>query len=683
MFGRGKLNGSCQDGNKTVNTLSAVSTTKVQGSFPSCRVTVYLAGTVTPATLYSNSSGTGLANPFTAAATGQWGFYADDGAYDVQMDQGGIVTPFTISGFYLFDGTPFLASPSNSIPRGIKDKEADILSVKDFGAKGDGTTDDTTAINNAIAHSYAGTGSGASTNPAVCIYFPEGIYVTTAALSYNHTVCLTGWNYRIKYTGGGTIAAVLALIGDPSFPGPPNFTHAAFMEGSFIQGLVLDGQGHATSGLLLQGVISAQMNYLRATNVTYAGINCNWCQQVTFEHNQVSNNIENFSTTPQYGVVIDGISSANILHQANIEHVSADGIWLKYALNTLISGGTSEGNGGAGVRCDSSGGAGYQCFNNTIMQFDVEVNGTADFIFGAGSFFNSVIQANSSSTVGIVFSGDAHYNTIAGGAIGRSTASAGTYSNHIINVGSFALSDPVWTDSGSNMNTIIRNQSTGIVTQPRDNTALSHVFGHSAAALQVVNLRSLTDTHAGIIVGDPASDWLGFDCQSGLSCWMIYPNSLGMQFISETSVDTGAINDGAIKSHQWCIGRFCQIPLAGLSVDFFDQGSGHGTTVGIRAEAGQAGNDLLKIYDNTPTTPVLKSSIDSTYAFKGPVTARHAGQGVGTFSTLPTCTSGIEGRMEPISDSTTQVWGAPAAGGGSLHALIYCGAGGNWNVMAK
>lgn len=47
--------------------------------------------------------------------------------------------------------------------------------VKDFGAKGDGLTDDTDAINNAISHSMSKVGNKGS----AMIYFPSGDYVVS------------------------------------------------------------------------------------------------------------------------------------------------------------------------------------------------------------------------------------------------------------------------------------------------------------------------------------------------------------------------------------------------------------------------------------------------------------------------------------------------------------------------
>lgn len=64
-------------------------------------------------------------------------------------------------------------TPNDPVTRSIQAKLDDIASVRDFGAVGDGTTDDTEAINRALYQLYC-----RETNAAIrrTLYFPAGIY---------------------------------------------------------------------------------------------------------------------------------------------------------------------------------------------------------------------------------------------------------------------------------------------------------------------------------------------------------------------------------------------------------------------------------------------------------------------------------------------------------------------------
>lgn len=152
-WGRVSLQGDCTQGNYPVQfpTLGYTSSTLVQRSFPGCTVAIYVNGTGTPGTLaliFSDNAGTPLSNPFTANASGHWQFWAD-GRVNVALSGGGISTPFT-----LFDY-----------------KMQDIVSVKDFGATGNGTTDDTTSIQNAVNATQGG------------LLFPAGTYKITSQIT--------------------------------------------------------------------------------------------------------------------------------------------------------------------------------------------------------------------------------------------------------------------------------------------------------------------------------------------------------------------------------------------------------------------------------------------------------------------------------------------------------------------
>ncbi len=98
----------CEQGGQKVVTSNVNSTTNVQRSYVACTATVYLTGTLTLATLYSNNSGTAQGNPFTASAVNGLGFfYADNGRYDLTLSGAGIAAPFTIGDILLSDPAAF------------------------------------------------------------------------------------------------------------------------------------------------------------------------------------------------------------------------------------------------------------------------------------------------------------------------------------------------------------------------------------------------------------------------------------------------------------------------------------------------------------------------------------------------------------------------------------------------
>lgn len=78
----------------------------------------------------------------------------------------------------------FKSRLAGSIERSLREKLDDRVSVKDFGAKGDGVTDDTDALQRAID-------SGRS------LYFPDGIYLTsrTLIIAANSSLHISGNNF--------------------------------------------------------------------------------------------------------------------------------------------------------------------------------------------------------------------------------------------------------------------------------------------------------------------------------------------------------------------------------------------------------------------------------------------------------------------------------------------------------
>lgn len=90
--------------------------------------------------------------------------------------------------------------------RTIAQKFAETISVKDYGATGDGVTDDTAAIQAAItaAYKFTGTYPGLSKGK---IYFPPGVYLITATIDASSIGAMYGESKHecvIKYSGAST-----------------------------------------------------------------------------------------------------------------------------------------------------------------------------------------------------------------------------------------------------------------------------------------------------------------------------------------------------------------------------------------------------------------------------------------------------------------------------------------------
>ncbi len=205
----------------------------------------------------------------------------------------------------------FTQAGTGAVARSAQNKMRDIVSVTDFGATGNGTTDDTTAIQAAIT-SLGSNGGG--------LYFPTGTYKITAGLTIAHPMVLFG-------NGAGSIIAPNFATGDAI-----SITVAVAAAGVVLRDLTFNAS------------VSRTANYY----VNFAS--CNYCQLIgcTF--------LGGYSGVGLTGTIATGIHIKdcrfNSLTQNNIDVIAQSGTSgcidciIK---DTLIAGASSGSQSNAGI----------------------------------------------------------------------------------------------------------------------------------------------------------------------------------------------------------------------------------------------------------------------------------------------------------------------------------------------
>jgi polygalacturonase len=183
-----------------------------------------------------------------------------------------------------------------------------IINVKDYGAKGDGTTDDTTAIENAIAAVPAAGG---------VVYFPAGVYMvdpdtliigngSNAANSTTHGIALIGDACTAQTLTKGTVIKARAA-------GTTLLEIKGAIHGVRVENITFDCDGVVANGLYIYSANNSVFRNFaiwdfttygfRATTRTGPGGTVAWAAQ---------NVIENFLITSSSvvdsgaGMLIDG-----------------------------------------------------------------------------------------------------------------------------------------------------------------------------------------------------------------------------------------------------------------------------------------------------------------------------------------------------------------------------------------
>lgn len=150
----------------------------------------------------------------------------------------------SITGGVVSDGNSILSSSvSGSIYRTQQERNSDVVNVKDFGAVGDGVTDDTVAIQNALNFKRS---SGGGT-----VRIPEGIYIVKSSIFVPSRVRLIGEGTRSSIIKWGNVDTTGYLNGvvyaTETVTDDFLFSHS-------VKSLMIDGNGVAGVCLALRGI---------------------------------------------------------------------------------------------------------------------------------------------------------------------------------------------------------------------------------------------------------------------------------------------------------------------------------------------------------------------------------------------------------------------------------------------
>ena len=231
-------------------------------------VYTYAAGTTTPQAAYTTSAGNvAHTNPIVLDSAGRVAsggeIWLTDavaykfvlktatgttiGTYDnVTGNASGIYPAFAASSGSSLVG--FIQSGTGAVATTVQAKLRESVSVLDFGAVGDGTTDDTVAIQNALNYVSTSTYRKA-------LYVPAGLYKLTDTLVVRNaggdqrggwSLVGDGFNSVLYQTGAGkNVLEIGASLAVPS----------VFMEGITISDISLVGTDGANYGLYLNEVV--------------------------------------------------------------------------------------------------------------------------------------------------------------------------------------------------------------------------------------------------------------------------------------------------------------------------------------------------------------------------------------------------------------------------------------------
>jgi hypothetical protein len=238
----------------------------------------------------------------------------------------------------------YLQGGAGSISRTVQSKFQDIISVKDFGAKGDGTTDDTNAVQSAFGYisSVGGT-----------LWFPAGNYlITGSGVTLDLSAIIDNQNIHVQICGSGSGATQIFYNGSGTAltikGGAPSSLNTYFkMEDLRLLGVSTMNNSVGIQLLLCSGVIMRNV----VSRVFGTGMNATDVLQSAFYDCAFSAN--GGGVNMNYG----SFSPPNAILFSNCEIVSNTNFGALFGNPSTVTfiGGAVQGNGLTGTATDRYG----------------------------------------------------------------------------------------------------------------------------------------------------------------------------------------------------------------------------------------------------------------------------------------------------------------------------------------
>ena len=231
--------------------------------------------------------------------------------------------------------TKLSVTSTNSIVRTVDSKLKDFTNAKDFGAVGDGSTDDTAAINAAI-NAVVALGGGN-------VYLPPGNYKISSTLTLPGRVSLIGAGtpgseYQPTYASTTSLswyggAAAMVQVG---WQGGVNI-----VRGGGVEKIYLDGRNLATYGLSIKDIQFAFFQELHIIRTITAGIYLTNSSSIPdptgfskFDSIHIALRNSGGPAQNAHGILLDGQLGAGTVtgvtlctwYRIRIEHANGDGI---------------------------------------------------------------------------------------------------------------------------------------------------------------------------------------------------------------------------------------------------------------------------------------------------------------------------------------------------------------------